>query len=66
MPGHGRHGMFGIKTWLSTLGTESGNHINVDTASVWDVKEPLRTTSIVAMTTLSIGRLGVNGLKKAD
>ena len=37
-----------IKTWLSILGTvytcESENHVNVGPVSIWDVKEPMRTT----------------------
>ena len=51
---HPGDGVFGIKTWLSTSGTvESENHVNVGPVSLWDVKEPLRTTSTLAVTTLS-------------
>ena len=48
-----------IKLWLSTLGTvslvnrESENHVNVGPVSIWDVKEPLRKTSTLAVTILS-------------
>ena len=44
-----------IKIWLSTLGTvyPSENHVNVGPVSIWEVKEPLRTTSTLAMTILS-------------
>ena len=37
---------------------ESENHVNVGPVSIWDVKEPLRTTSTLAVTILSasIGR----------
>ena len=39
----------GSKHW----GHESENRVNVDPVSIWDVKEPLRTTSTLAVTTLS-------------
>jgi len=32
---------------------ESENHVNVGPVSIWDVKEPLRTTSTLAVTILS-------------
>ena len=42
--GHGRHGIFGVKTWLSTLGLcfprEPENHVNVGPVSIiWDGEE---------------------------
>jgi len=41
-------------TWLSTLGIELENHINVGPVSFWEVKkEPMRMTSTLAVTTLS-------------
>ena len=48
-----RHGIFYVKTWLSTLGTvyilrESENHV-----LIWDIKEPMRTISTLAVTTIS-------------
>ena len=54
-PSHVRHGIFGVKIWLSTSGTvcilhESENHDNVGPISIWDVKEPHRTTSILVET----------------
>ena len=57
IPGHGRDDIFGGKTWLKTLGTiciphELGNHVNVGPVSIWDIKEPLRTSTL-AVTTLS-------------
>ena len=46
-----------INIWLSTLGTvylrESENHVNVGPVSIWEVKDPLRTTSTLAVTILS-------------
>ena len=57
-PGQGRHVVFGIKKPDSTYGDceriphESENHINVGPISIRDVKEPLRTTSTLAVTTL--------------
>ena len=54
IPGQGKHGIFGVNIRLSTLGTcELENHINVGPVPVCDVKEPLRTTSTLAVTTLS-------------
>ena len=32
---------------------ESENHVNVGRVSIWDVKEPLRTTSTLAVTIFS-------------
>ena len=53
VPGHGM--VFGVKTWLSTLGTcilhESENHVNVGPVLVWGITEPPRT---VTVTTLSV------------
>ena len=45
--------LYDIKSWVSTLGTcELDNHINFSPVSIWD-KEPLRTTSTLAVTTLT-------------
>ena len=71
IPGHGRHGMFGVKPLGICIPHESENHINVSPVSIWDVKEPLslRTTSTLAVTTLSarIERsAGLNVLKMTD
>ena len=75
IPGEDRHGIFGVKIWLLTLGTvfpcESENHVNVGPVSIWDVKEPLRTTRTLAVTTFTSlqvqkSRLSVNVLKKTD
>ena len=47
----------------------SENHVNVGPVSIWDVKEPLRTTSTLAVTILSasIERSAWRDvLKKAD
>ena len=46
-----------IQIWLQHWGLcvprESENHVNVGPVSIWDVKEPLRTTSTLAVTILS-------------
>ena len=41
MPSHSRHGISGVKTWISTLGLcishESVNHGNVGPVTIWDL-----------------------------
>ena len=39
--------------WILSIPRELENHVNAGPVSVWDVKEPLRTTSTLAVTTLS-------------
>ena len=50
-------GMFGIqpgsRRWERCIPRESENHLNVGPVSIYDVKEPLRTTSTLVVTTLS-------------
>ena len=41
-----------IKNLALNIG-ESQNHVNVGPVSIWDVKEPLRPTSTLAVTILS-------------
>ena len=43
----------GSQHWGLCIPRESENHVNVGAVSVWDVKEPLRTTSTLAVTILS-------------
>ena len=48
--------IYGIKTWLSTLGTVSlvnRSHTNMGRVTVWDESEQLRITSALVVTTLS-------------
>ena len=52
IPSHGRHGIFGVKKWLSTLSLV--NRVNVGFILIWDLKEPLRMTSTLAVTILSV------------
>ena len=52
IPSQGRHGIFGVTTWLSTLGTVSLVNRRMMLMSVGDIKEPLRTTSALAVTRL--------------
>ena len=46
----------GSQHWGLFIPQESENHVNVCLASVWDVKEPLRMTSTLAVTILSASR----------
>ena len=43
----------GSQHWGLRIHRESDNHVNVSPVSIWDIKEPLRTTSTLAVTTLS-------------
>ena len=60
----------GSQHWGLCIPRESENHVNVGPVSIWDVKEPPRTTSTLAVTILSAsietkkGRLGVMFCKR--
>ena len=43
----------GSRHWGLSIPQELENHVNVGPVSIWDVKEPLRMTSTLAVTTLS-------------
>ena len=43
----------GFQHWRLCIPRESENHINVYPVSIWDLKEPLRTTNTLAVTILS-------------
>ena len=43
----------GSQHWGLCIPRESENHDNVGPVSIWDVREPLRTTSTLAVTMLS-------------
>jgi hypothetical protein len=43
----------GSQHWGLCIPRELENHINVGPVSIWDVKEPMRTTSTLAVTSLS-------------
>ena len=43
----------GSQHWGLCIHRESENHVNVGPVSIWDVKEPLRTTSTMPVTILS-------------
>ena len=43
----------GSQYWGLCIPRESENHVNVSSVASWDVKEPLKTTSTFALTTLN-------------
>ena len=58
-PGYGRNGrIYGVKPGSQHRGLfiprDSENHFNVGQVSIWYIKEPLWTTSTLAVTTLSV------------
>ena len=48
----------GSQHWGLCIPRESENHVNVGPISIWDVKEPLRMTSTLAVTILSDSCMG--------
>ena len=66
----GRHSIFGVKTWLSTLGILNRLITLMSVPSQFGrKKETMRTTSTLAVIILSASierSLGVNVLKKTD
>ena len=55
----------GSQHWGLCIPRESENHVNAGPVSIWDVKEPLRTTSTLAVTILgdSEPKIGLFGVK---
>ena len=56
IPGHERHGIFGVKTsqhWGRCIPCELENHVNVGSISIWDVIKTTEDDKHPAVTTLS-------------